>query len=87
MKALQIKQYGGMDVMYLNPNASKSAPGQGQVLVEAHAVSINPIDWKIRAGYMKEKLSLTYYACDVRRRCGGRGLRSRRIGVRPEHRR
>lgn len=53
MKALQIKQYGGKDVLELNPNATKPVAGKGQVLVEAHAASINPIDWKVRGGYMK----------------------------------
>lgn len=43
----------------LHPNASKPTPGKGQVLVEAHAASINPIDWKVRAGYMKEMVPLT----------------------------
>lgn len=59
MKALQIKQYGGKDTLELNPNTSKPAAGKGQVLVEAHAASINPIDWKLRAGYMKEMVPLT----------------------------
>jgi len=59
MKALQIKQYGGKDVLELNPNATKPIAGKGQVLVEAHAASINPIDWKVRAGYMKEMVPFT----------------------------
>ena len=59
MKALQIKQYGGKDVLELNPNATKPVAGKGQVLVEAHAASINPIDWKVRGGYMKEIVPLT----------------------------
>lgn len=59
MKALQIKQYGGKDVLELNPNATKPVAGKGQVLVEVHASSINPIDWKVRGGYMKEMVPLT----------------------------
>jgi NADPH:quinone reductase-like Zn-dependent oxidoreductase len=59
MKALQIRQYGGVDVLELNQNAPKPAAVKGQVLIEVHAASINPIDWKIRAGYLKEHLPLT----------------------------
>ncbi|HJT21616.1 MAG TPA: NADP-dependent oxidoreductase [Nitrospira sp.] len=59
MKALQIKQYGGRDVLELSPNASKPAAGKGQILVVVHSASINPIDWKVRAGYMKEMVPLT----------------------------
>lgn len=59
MKALQILRYGGRDAMQLTDNGSKPAAGKGQVLIEVHAASINPIDWKIRAGYMKEDLPLT----------------------------
>lgn len=59
MKAVQIHQYGGQDVLELNQNAPKPVAGNGQVLVEVHAASINPVDWKIRAGYLKEKAPLT----------------------------
>jgi NADPH:quinone reductase-like Zn-dependent oxidoreductase len=59
MKALQIKQYGGRDVLDLNPNAPRPAPGKGQVLVEVHAASLNPIDWKVRAGYLQEMVPLS----------------------------
>ncbi|MGD9726200.1 MAG: NADP-dependent oxidoreductase [Nitrospiraceae bacterium] len=58
MKALQILRYGGRDAMQFTDKAPKPAAGKGQVLIEVHAASINPIDWKIRAGYMKEHLPL-----------------------------
>jgi alcohol dehydrogenase len=59
MKALQIQQYGGNEVLKLNQDAPKPAAGKGQGLVEVHAASINPIDWKVRAGYLKEMVPLT----------------------------
>ncbi len=52
MKALQIRQYGGREVLELNQNAAEPAAGTEQVLVEVHAASLNPVDWKIRAGFL-----------------------------------
>jgi NADPH:quinone reductase-like Zn-dependent oxidoreductase len=59
MKALQIKQYGGRDVLELTRDAPKPVAGKDQVLIEVYGASLNPIDWKIRAGYLKEHLPLT----------------------------
>ena len=62
MKAVQINSYGGNDVLEINENASKPSPAKGQVLVEVYATSINPIDWKVRAGYLKEMVPLQFPA-------------------------
>lgn len=55
MKAIVINQYGGSDQL-----VEKELPtpelADDQVLVELKATSINPIDWKMRAGYLKEML-------------------------------
>lgn len=51
MKAVEIDQFGGADVLRYRDTADP-APGPGQVLIEAHAGSVNPIDWKIREGQM-----------------------------------
>jgi NADPH:quinone reductase-like Zn-dependent oxidoreductase len=59
MKALQISRYGTADVLELNQNAPKVQAGKEQVLIEVHAASINPIDWKVRTGYMKDAVPFT----------------------------
>ena len=62
MKAVQINKYGGYEVLEINENAAKPSPGKGQVLVEVHTASINPFDWKVRAGYMKDFMPLNFPA-------------------------
>ena len=62
MKAVQIKGYGGVKVIEINDNAPKPTPSKNQVLVEVHAASINPVDWKIRSGYMKDMMPLNFPA-------------------------
>lgn len=59
MKAVQIHQYGGKDVLEFNQSAPKPIAGDEQVLVEVQAASINPVDWKVRSGYLKEMAPLT----------------------------
>lgn len=52
MKAAQINQHGGPEVIAIN-EIDKPTPKDGQVLVEVHAASINPFDSKIRGGAME----------------------------------
>lgn len=60
MKAVQINSYGGIDVLEINEDAPKPNLSKNQVLVEVHAASINPIDYKIRSGYLKEMMPLQF---------------------------
>ncbi len=59
MKAVVIEQYGGKDQLVEKEIASPS-PGENQVVVESYATSINPIDWKLREGYLKEMLPFQF---------------------------
>lgn len=52
MKALRIGGYGGSEALEI-VDVARPDPGPGDVLVEVHAASVNPIDWKIREGHMK----------------------------------
>jgi len=60
MKAVKYSKFGGVDVLDVVDNAEKPAIGEGQVLVEVEAVSINPIDFKIRLGYMKDFMPVKF---------------------------
>ncbi|VVB95610.1 NAD-dependent alcohol dehydrogenase [uncultured archaeon] len=62
MKAAQIKKYGGSEVVEINNNAPKPSVSEGHLLVEVHAAGVNPVDWKIREGYMAQVLPLKFPA-------------------------
>lgn len=49
MKALVLPSFGGPDVFELR-DVPKPVPGAGQVLVQVHATSINPLDYQVRRG-------------------------------------
>ncbi len=59
MKAIVIDQYGEKNVLTEREVETPSIQ-DNQVLVEIHATSINPIDWKVRAGYLKEMLPFEF---------------------------
>ncbi|ANU14598.1 NADP-dependent oxidoreductase [Planococcus halocryophilus] len=59
MKAIVIDQYGEKNVL-TEREVEKPSIQEDQVLVEIHATSINPIDWKVRAGYLKDMLPFEF---------------------------
>jgi NADPH:quinone reductase-like Zn-dependent oxidoreductase len=44
MKAIVFHRYGSPDVLELE-EIDRPAPADDQVLIRAHAASVNPIDW------------------------------------------
>jgi NADPH:quinone reductase-like Zn-dependent oxidoreductase len=61
MKAIVIHSYGGPDVLKFE-DASDPVPGKGEVLVKTVATSVNPFDFKLRSGAMKDFVPLTFPA-------------------------
>ncbi|TKJ89779.1 NADPH:quinone reductase [Paenibacillus sp. CFBP13512] len=55
MKAVVIEQYGEKEELK-EMNVPDPVPGEHQVVVKLKATSINPIDWKLRAGYLKQMM-------------------------------
>ena len=52
MQASRFHEYGPPDVLRLE-ETPRPEPGEGQMLVRVHAAGVNPIDWKLRAGYLQ----------------------------------
>jgi NADPH:quinone reductase-like Zn-dependent oxidoreductase len=52
MKALRIDDYGGRENLQI-VDMDRPEVRPGDALIEVHAASVNPVDWKIREGYMK----------------------------------
>ncbi len=57
MKVVILRQYGDVNELSYEED-DLPAVGAGEVRVRLHATSINPIDWKIRSGVMKEAFPL-----------------------------
>ncbi|MEJ2565179.1 MAG: NADP-dependent oxidoreductase [Gammaproteobacteria bacterium] len=53
MKAVQIHRYGHAEQMTM-ARVTRPKAGAGQILVKIHDAGVNPVDWKIREGYMKD---------------------------------
>ena len=59
MKAIQINDYDGIDGLKL-AEVDDPTPGPGQVLVRLTVASVNPVDWKVLDGKMKQQLPLKF---------------------------
>src|SRR5437588_2729683 len=53
MTAIRIHNYGGPEVLHYE-DAPRPQPQAGEVLIRVHAAGVNPIDWKVREGRMKD---------------------------------
>jgi alcohol dehydrogenase len=56
MKAVQINSFGGPGVIELNTEALVPEIKEGRIIVEVYAAGLNPIDYKIRNGNLKDSL-------------------------------
>jgi NADPH:quinone reductase-like Zn-dependent oxidoreductase len=59
MKAVVLHEYGGPSKLKYEDFADPT-PGPGEVLVRVQAVSINPVDWKMRSGAAKDRFPVTF---------------------------
>jgi NADPH:quinone reductase-like Zn-dependent oxidoreductase len=61
MRAVRFHQYGGPEVLTVE-DAPEPHAGPGEVRIRVHATSVNPADWKTRAGYMAQMMPTTFPA-------------------------
>ncbi len=59
MKAVLMDDYGGPEVLRLGEVPDPVA-GPGEILVEIHAASVNAADWKVREGFRRDDVKLTF---------------------------
>ena len=67
MKAARMHRYGGLEVVVVD-DVERPVPGSGEVPVRVVAAAVNPVDWKIREGYMTSTLPIEFpytFGCDV----------------------
>lgn len=53
MKAVRMQGYGGTEVLRVE-DVPMPQPGAGEVRVRVVGAAVNPVDWKIRRGYLKD---------------------------------
>ena len=58
MRAIKFGAYGGVENLNIASDAQDPDIRDDQLLIEVKAVSINPIDYKVREGYLQQKAPL-----------------------------
>jgi len=57
LKAVQLHAYGGVDQLFFE-DVPDPKPGAGELLIKVAATSLNPVDWKLRRGELKDAMPL-----------------------------
>lgn len=55
MRASHLHAYGPPDRLHIH-EVPRPVPADGEILVRVHAAGVNAIDWKIRAGYLRDMI-------------------------------
>jgi NADPH:quinone reductase-like Zn-dependent oxidoreductase len=68
MKAAIAEKYGGVEVLEISDDLPVPRVGPNGVLVEVHAASVNPVDWKLRQGLLHAVMPVVFpviWGCDL----------------------
>lgn len=55
MKAMVMRQFGGVEELRIE-NVAVPTPGEGEILLKTSYAGVNPVDWKIREGFLASAL-------------------------------
>src|SRR5690348_3025537 len=55
MKAIVIHAFGGAEKLTLE-EIQKPVPADNEVLIQVAYAGVNPVDWKIREGFLRERM-------------------------------
>ena len=69
MRAISYKKYGGIDAMEIS-ESSMSTNSDDEILIRVHAASINPYDWKLRNGMLRDFFDIEFPITPGRDGCG-----------------
>ena len=58
MSAVRMHSYGGPEVLRYE-EVSRPRAGVGEIMIKVHAAGVNPVDWKIREGYLRQMANHT----------------------------
>jgi NADPH:quinone reductase-like Zn-dependent oxidoreductase len=58
MRAVRLHEYGPPSVLIVD-DVDRPVPAAGEVLIRVHAAGVNPIDWKLRAGFLQQFMPVT----------------------------
>src|SRR6266566_297731 len=59
MRVIHVYSYGGPEQLKLEQQP-RPEPQAGEVLLRVHAAGVNPLDWKIRQGLLKDFMPVTF---------------------------
>lgn len=79
MRAARYHEYGGVETLVVE-QAPDPHPGPGEIRIRVAAASVNPVDWKVRSGAVREVLPVDLPAVPGRDAAGvvdeiGEGVR------------
>jgi NADPH:quinone reductase-like Zn-dependent oxidoreductase len=69
MRAVIFNEYGGPEVLQVG-DVPEPHPGPGQIRIAVRAAGVNPYDWKVRSGALREFMPLEFPVVDAREAAG-----------------